>query len=49
MAPGAGWLTAIGLNPTWEALGAQMAVVMVAIAGVVMTTDTPHRRPSEHA
>jgi high-affinity iron transporter len=49
MAPGAGWLTAIGLNPTWEALGAQMAVVLMAIAGVAMTTDTHHRRPSTHA
>jgi len=46
MAPGAGWLTAIGLNPTWEALGAQMAVVVIAFAGVVMATDTRRRRPS---
>src|SRR5262252_7278834 len=46
MAPGAGWLTAIGLNPTWEALGAQMAIVMMAITGVVMATDAHHRRPS---
>jgi hypothetical protein len=47
MAPGASWLTAIGLNPTWEALGAQIAVVLMAIAGVVMTTELHHRRPSE--
>jgi high-affinity iron transporter len=49
MAPGAGWLTAIGLNPTWEALGVQMAVVLIALAGVVMATDAQHRRPSENA
>jgi high-affinity iron transporter len=46
MAPGAGWLTAIGLNPTWEALGAQMAVLVIAVAGVVMTADAHPRRPS---
>jgi len=49
MAPGAGWLTAIGLNPTWEALGVQMAVVLIALAGVVMATEAQHRRPSENA
>jgi hypothetical protein len=40
---------AIGLKPTWEALGAQMLVVLMAIAGVVTATDTHHRRPSNHA
>jgi high-affinity iron transporter len=29
-APGAGWLTAFGLNPTWQALGAQAAVILIA-------------------
>jgi high-affinity iron transporter len=48
MAPGAGWLMAIGLNPTWEALGAQTVVLVMAIAGVIMTTDAHHRRPAEN-
>jgi high-affinity iron transporter len=47
--PGAGWLTAIGLNPTWEALGTQIAVVALALAGVIVTGGGRHRRPSEHA
>jgi high-affinity iron transporter len=47
MVPGAGWLTAIGLNPTWEALGVQMAVVVIALAGALMATDTLYRRPSQ--
>jgi high-affinity iron transporter len=28
--PVAEWLTALGLNPTWQALGAQLAVVLIA-------------------
>lgn len=38
MAPGADWLTAIGLNPTWEALAAQLAVVLVALLGLAATS-----------
>ncbi len=30
MAPGANLLTAIGLNPTWQALGAQAAIILIA-------------------
>ena len=41
MAPGASWLTALGLNPTWEALGAQIAVVLIAILGIVAAAH-PH-------
>jgi len=41
MAPGASWLTALGLNPTWEALGAQIAVVLIAILGIVAAAN-PH-------
>src|SRR5262249_57291908 len=39
-------LAAIGLNPTWEALGVQMAVVVTALAGA-LTATPPHRHPSE--
>ena len=38
-APGAGWLTALGLNPTWEALGAQTVVVLIAMLGIVAAAD----------
>ena len=38
MAPGADWLTALGLNPTWEALAAQLAVVLVALLGLAATS-----------
>ena len=30
------WLLALGINPTWEALGAQFAVATVAIAGTLV-------------
>jgi len=30
MAPGASWLDALGLNPTWQALGAQAAIILIA-------------------
>jgi high-affinity iron transporter len=47
MAPGAGWLTALGLNPTWEALGAQTVVVLIAILGIVAAANGhPGRRSS---
>ena len=46
MAPGAGWLTALGLNPTWEALGAQIAVVLIALLSIVMAADVQRRRRS---
>ena len=46
MAPGAGWLTALGLNPTWEALGAQTALVLIAVLGIVMAADGQRRRRS---
>lgn len=43
MAPGAGWLSAIGLNPTWEALGAQTAVLLIAVIGIVVAADAQQR------
>ena len=43
MAPGAGWLTSLGLNPTWEALAAQIAVVLVALAGLAATSIQQRR------
>jgi high-affinity iron transporter len=46
MAPGASWLTALGLNPTWEALGAQTAVVLIAILGIVAAADAHSGRGS---
>jgi high-affinity iron transporter len=46
MAPGAGWLTALGLNPTWEALGAQTVVVLIALLGIVTAADAQQRRRS---
>jgi high-affinity iron transporter len=46
MAPGAGWLTALGLNPTWEALGAQTVVVLIAVLGIVMAADARQGRGS---
>jgi high-affinity iron transporter len=35
--PGAKWLEAIGLNPTWQALGAQLTVVLIASLSLIMT------------
>jgi high-affinity iron transporter len=46
MAPGAGWLTALGLNPTWEALGAQIVVVLIALLGIVAAADAQTGRRS---
>jgi len=46
MAPGAGWLTALGLNPTWEALGAQIVVVLIAVLGIFMAADARPGRGS---
>jgi len=31
-----GWLTAIGFNPTWEAVAAQLAVIVVAVITVLV-------------
>lgn len=36
VAPGAGWLSALGLNPTWEALGAQAAVIVLAVLAMML-------------
>ena len=44
MAPGAGWLTALGLNPTWEALGAQIAVVLIALLSLYLAANVQRRR-----
>jgi len=46
MAPGAGWLTALGLNPTWEALGAQIAVVLIAFLSLYLAANVQRRRAS---
>lgn len=35
VAPGSALFEAIGLNPTWEALGAQAAILVVAVLGLV--------------
>ena len=33
---GASWLSTLGLNPTWEALAAQAAVIVLAVATFVI-------------
>ena len=38
MAPGASLLTAIGLNPTWQALGTQAAVILIASLSLAIAT-----------
>jgi high-affinity iron transporter len=43
MAPGADWLSALGLNPTWEALGAQLAVAALALVGLALTATASGR------
>jgi high-affinity iron transporter len=30
------WLVSLGLNPTWEALGAQLIIAVVAVAGTLI-------------
>jgi high-affinity iron transporter len=44
VAPAAGWLTALGLNPTWEALAAQMTVVLLALLGFAATSLQQRRQ-----
>jgi high-affinity iron transporter len=39
VAPGSNALTALGLNPTWEALGAQAAVVLIALLGMAFALE----------
>jgi high-affinity iron transporter len=39
VAPGADWLTALGLNPTWEALGTQISVLLIALLGIAFAGD----------
>jgi high-affinity iron transporter len=46
-APGAGWLSALGLNPTWEALGAQAAVVLLALLAMIFAATGTKSQPSE--
>jgi high-affinity iron transporter len=48
-APGASWLSAIGLNPTWEALGAQAAVIVLAVVAMLLTAETHKSQPSPRA
>jgi high-affinity iron transporter len=48
-APGADWLSAIGLNPTWEALGAQAAVVALAAIAMCLAAGETRRAPSAGA
>lgn len=44
MAPGGDALSAIGLNPTWEALGAQAAIVLIALLGMAFAVQSQPRR-----
>jgi high-affinity iron transporter len=46
-APGAGWLTQLGLNPTWEAVGAQAVVLVVALAGLALAAGARRQRASQ--
>jgi len=39
-APLATWLSAIGLNPTWQALAAQLAIVLIASLSLVVAPRT---------
>jgi len=39
-APGASWLSAIGLNPTWQALAAQLAIVLAASLSLAVAGRT---------
>jgi high-affinity iron transporter len=48
VAPGADWLSMLGLNPTWEALGLQAIVVLLAIAAMAFTLQA-HRTQSPPA
>jgi high-affinity iron transporter len=45
--PGAGWLMALGLNPTWEALGAQIAVATLALLTLALAAGGPMWRGSK--
>jgi high-affinity iron transporter len=40
-APGSSWLMALGLNPTWEALGTQVAVATLALLSLALATSGP--------
>jgi high-affinity iron transporter len=48
VAPGADWLGMLGLNPTWEALGLQAIVVVLAVAAMALATQA-HRPASPTA
>jgi high-affinity iron transporter len=43
MAPGGSWLSAFGLNPTWQALGAQAAVLLIAAISLMAATRASHK------
>jgi hypothetical protein len=30
------WLISLGLNPSWEALGTQLAIAVTAVAGIAL-------------
>lgn len=48
VAPGANWLSALGLNPTWEALGAQAAVLVIAVLAMTLATSGANKsQPSQ--
>jgi high-affinity iron transporter len=42
---GGGWLEAVGLNPTWQAVGLQLMVLILAAIGAVSLA----RRPADEA
>jgi high-affinity iron transporter len=39
-APGATWLSTIGLNPTWQAIGAQLAIILIASLSLTVASRT---------
>jgi high-affinity iron transporter len=49
VAPGADWLMALGLNPTWEALGAQLAVATLALLSLGLAAGGSIWRGSKKA
>jgi high-affinity iron transporter len=49
VAPGANILTTLGLNPTWEALGAQAAVLVIALLGIAFALEPQFWRGSRRS
>jgi high-affinity iron transporter len=47
--PGSRWLAAFGFNPTWEALGAQALVLVIALIGIALAAQPQKLRGSRHS